>query len=335
MADNAPESSSPKATETRRPSGPIDFLKRLVKEKPLGVVGAIITLLLLLTGIFADVIAPYGMNECWAGEFMAPPSAKFWFGTDNLGRDILSRVIIGARVSVIVGLAASTLATVLSLLIGVVSGYIGGKFDLIVQRFVDAVQCFPSLILLMVSMSILGMGIWQVILVIGLLSGIVGSRIIRAAVIGVRENVFVAAGQVVGCSTARMLIRHILPNILAPTIILFSVRVPSAIMVEASLSFLGFGIPPPFPSWGRMVSGTGRSYMFQAPWMVVWPGLALATVVYGVNVFGDAVRDLLDPRLRGGAGRYGTRAKKAMLNVAKRLLTRESSKGSKEDKMGD
>jgi len=310
MAKGTTDTSSEMVAEPKRRSWLVDFGIRLVKEKPLGTVGAVITLLLLLTGIFADFLAPYGMNEPNVADRMLAPSAGYWLGTDNLGRDILSRVIFGARISVIVGLAASTLATIISLIIGVVSGYIGGKLDLIVQRFVDTVMCLPDLIVSIVLISIIGPGMWQVIVVLGIITGIVGSRIIRSAVIGIKENVYVAAAEAIGCSTTRILTRHILPNIMAPTITLFSVRVPAMVMSEASLSFLGFGIPPPVPSWGGMLSGSGRAYMFEAPWMAVWPGLALATVVYGVNMFGDAVRDLLDPRLRGGVGRYGVRAKK-------------------------
>jgi len=310
MAKGTTDTSSEMVAEPKRRSFLVGFLIRLAKEKPLGMAGGIITLLLLLTGIFADFLAPYGMNETHIGEFLAPPSARFWLGADNLGRDVLSRVIFGARVSVIVGLSAAGLGTIISVIIGIVSGYIGGKLDLIVQRVVDAVMCIPAIVLLMVMISVIGAGMWSVIVVLGLLLGFVGSRIIRSAVIGIKENVYVAAAAAVGCSTTRILTRHILPNIMAPTIILFTIRVPNAILTEAALSFLGFGIPPPVPSWGGMLSGSGRSYMMRAPWMAFWPGLALATVVYGVNMFGDAVRDLLDPRLRGGVGRYGVRAKK-------------------------
>jgi peptide/nickel transport system permease protein len=305
------DSSSGRVAETKRHSVPVAFLLRLVKEKPLGVLGGIITLLLLFTGIFADFLAPYGMNESLGIDtYLLPSSARFWMGTDNAGRDILSRVIYGARISVIIGLAGSTVATILSLIIGVVTGYIGGKLDLIIQRFVDAWMCLPSLVVLMVVMSIVGAGMVPIIIVLGVQWGLVGSRIIRGAVIGIKENVYIEAAKVIGCPTSRILTRHILPNIMAPTIILFTTRVPNVILVEASLSFLGFGIPPPTPSWGGMLSGAGRNYMFKAPWMVLWPGLALASVVYGINMFGDAVRDLLDPRLRGGIGRYGVRAKK-------------------------
>ena len=310
MGNSVTDSSSGRVAEPKRRSALVNFFIRLVKEKPLGTVGGIVTLLLLLTGIFADFIAPYGMNEAWVGGYLTPPSAQFWLGTDNLGRCVLSRVIFGTRISVIIGLAGSTLATIISLIIGIVSGYIGGKLDLIVQRFVDTIMCLPWLILMIILISILGAGLWSVIIVLGLVAGIVGSRILRSAVISVKENVYVAAAEAIGCSTTRILTRHILPNVMAPAIILFSIRVPSMIMSEAALSFLGFGIPPPSPSWGGMLSGTGRRFMFQAPWIAVSPGLALAIVVYGVNMFGDAVRDILDPRLRGGVGRYGARVKK-------------------------
>jgi peptide/nickel transport system permease protein len=286
------------------------YFMRLLKEKPLGVVGAVITLLLLLTGIFADFLAPYGMNETNVEHILAPPSAKFWLGTDTLGRDVLSRVIYGARISVIVGLSASTVATVLNLIIGGMSGYIGGKFDLIVQRVVDIAQCFPGIIISMVLISVIGPGLWQVTVVLGLLWGVRSVRLLRSATIAIRENAYVAAAVAAGCSSARIIIRHILPNILAPTIVLFSMRVSAVILTEASLSFLGYGIPPPHPSWGGMLSGMGRSHMLEAPWMVIWPGLALTSVVYGTNMFGDALRDILDPRLRGGVGRFGASLKR-------------------------
>ncbi|GAI39324.1 unnamed protein product, partial [marine sediment metagenome] len=179
MGSGVADSSSGRVAERKRHSFFVDAMIRLVKEKPLGVVGGIITLLLLLTGIFADFIAPYGMNETRVVDMLSAPSAQYWLGTDNLGRDILSRVIFGARISVIVGLATSTVATLISVVIGVVCGYLGGKFDLIVQRFVDAVMCFPDLILLMVLIAIIGPGIWQVIVVMGFRWGVIGSRIIR------------------------------------------------------------------------------------------------------------------------------------------------------------
>jgi len=305
MGNGVADSSSGGVTERKRRSFLVDFFSRLVKEKPLGTVGAVITLVLLFTGIFADFLAPYGMNQINSADVLTPPSAKFWLGTDQLGRDLLSRVIFGARISVIVGLVASGIATLLSTFIGLLSGYIGGKFDLIVQRFVDAFMSLPALIICMVTISMVGPGLWSVIIILGIRWGIVGSRVMRSAVIGIKENAYISAAVAIGCPTWRILIRHILPNVMAPIIVQFSLWVPAIILIEASLSYLGFGIPPPTPSWGGMLSGMGRAFMLQAPWIVIWPGLALASVVYGVNMLGDAVRDLLDPRLRGGIGRYG------------------------------
>ena len=306
------DSSLKAVAERKRHSALVGFLIRLVKEKPLGTVGAVVTLFLLFVGIFTELLAPYGVNEC-VGVFLAPPSAQFWLGTDNVGRDLLSRVIFGARTSVIVGLAAPILGTLISIVIGLMSGYLGGKFDLVFQRFVDAWMGFPGLILMMVIISVVGTGIVQVIFVISLLLGVSGSRIIRGAVIGIKENVYVDAAQAIGCSTTRILARHILPNIMGAVLMMLSGRVGEAVLMEASLSFLGFGVPPPAASWGGMLSSTGRSYMFVAPWLAIWPGLALSIVVYGVNMFGDAVRDILDPRLRGGVGRYGVRAEKEVV----------------------
>ena len=304
------DSSSGRVAEAKRHSVLVGFLIRLVKEKPLGTVGAVITLLLLATGIFADFLAPYGMNEIHAGPAQLAPSPGYWMGTDMVGRDMLSRIIFGARISMIVGLAGAAVATVIQVVIGMMSGYIGGKFDMIVQRFVDAFMCFPSLLLLMVLMSVIGTGLWPVIIVLGISQGIICSRIIRGATMSVRENVYVQAAVAIGCSNTRILIRHILPNIMATVIVMFSILVPFIILAEASLSFLGFGIPPPAPSWGGMLSGSGRQYMFMAPWLSIWPGLALSIVVYGINIFGDALRDMLDPKLRGGVGRYGVRKPK-------------------------
>ena len=285
-------------------------MTRLRREKPLGMVGAAITVLLLLIGILADLLAPYGMNEVFRRELLVEPSAKFWLGTDNFGRDILSRIIYGARISVVVGLSASAIAAVSSAIIGTVSGYVGGRFDLWLQRFVDAWMSLPGLVLLIFMVSVVGPGMMQLIVVLGLLLGIGGSRVIRSAVISIKDNEYVSAAVAVGSRTSELLLRHILPNIMAPIIIQFTTNAPQVILIEASLSFLGYGIPPPAPSWGSMLGFNARRYMFQAWWMVVWPGVALSVVVFGVNMFGDAVRDLLDPKLRGGAGRYGIRKRK-------------------------
>jgi peptide/nickel transport system permease protein len=281
-----------------RPKPP-GFVYRLFRTKPLGAAGGVVFLIFLFCGVFADFLAPYGMNEISPLNRLKAPSLEYPFGTDNLGRDMLSRCLHGAQLSVIIGLSAATLATVVSVVIGILTGYLGGKTDLVTQRFVDAWMSFPDLIILIVVVSVLGPGMPQIIGTLGLLLGIAGSRIIRSAVVSVRENMYVHAAQSIGASTGRILLRHILPNILPPIIVLFTTRVGAVILAESGLSFLGLGVPPPAPTWGGMLSGSGRTYMFQGPWLALAPGLCLTVVVYATNVFGDALRDLLDPRLRG------------------------------------
>jgi peptide/nickel transport system permease protein len=289
----------------------LDVFIRLVKEKPLGTVGGIIVLALLITGICADWLAPYPYNDIFVGPRLAAPSLAFPFGCDQLGRDVLSRVIYGARVSVIVGLSVAGISVAISTAIGIVCGYIGGKVDLIGQRIVDGVMCIPGLFLILTFLAIfptpggnLLKAVLPVTLVLGILFGIGQSRIVRGAVIGIRANPYLEAARAIGCGTRRILLKHVLPNVLAPIIILFTITVGAAILIEASISFLGFGIPPPFPTWGGMLSMEGRRYMLQAPFLAFWPGFFLAIVVWGVNMLGDALRDLFDPRLRGGLGRY-------------------------------
>lgn len=276
-----------------------NVVKRLFREKPLGAAGAVICLIFLFCGIFADVIAPYGMNEINPVKRLKPPSLDYPFGTDNLGRDVLSRCLYGAQISVIIGLSAATLATCISVVLGILTGYLGGKFDLIMQRLVDAWMSFPDLIILIVVVAVLGPGTPQIIGTLGLLLGIGGSRIIRSAVVSVRENMYVHAAQSIGASTFRILWRHILPNVLPPVIVLFTTRVGTVILAESGLSFLGLGVPPPTPTWGGMLSGSGRTFMFQGPWLALAPGLCLTIVVYAINVYGDALRDIFDPRMRG------------------------------------
>jgi peptide/nickel transport system permease protein len=293
-----------------------DLFYRLIKEKPLGTVGAVIVIILLLAGIFANWLAPYGYNETYIAERLSPPSGTTILGTDQIGRDVLSRIIYGARISMIVSLSVSTLSVCISTTIGTLSGFLGGKVDLVVQRFVDAWMCFPGIFLILTIMAILGPGLIQVIIVLGLSGGISGSRVVRSTVINIKENVYVEAARAIGCPTSKILMRHILPNITAPIIIMFTTGMGAAIIAEASISFLGWGIPPPTPSWGGMLSTSGRTYMMTAPWLAVWPGLALTFVVYGINMFGDALRDLLDPRLRGGLGRYSGTKKKMPKQLA-------------------
>jgi len=282
----------------RAPSALGSFASRLFREKPLGAIGAIVCLIFLFAGIFADLLAPYGYNQIMPINRMKPPSAQFWFGTDNLGRDIFSRVLYGARLSVVIGLSAAAIGTVISLLIGIVSGYIGGKLDMLVQRFVDAWLSFPALVILIVVVAVVGPGMPQIIGILGVQGGIAGSRIIRSAVLSVREQSYVHAAQSIGGTSVRVMLRHILPNVMAPVIVLFTVGVGNVILAESALSFLGFGVPPPAPTWGGMLTGSARNYMYLAPWMALAPGICLTLVVFSINMFGDALRDLLDPRMR-------------------------------------
>ena len=289
-----------------------DFLGRLWREKPLGIAGGIVILILILLAIFADVLAPYPYGKVFLIDRLQGPSARYLLGTDQLGRDFLSRLIYGARLSIVVGLAATALNVVVAVLIGGISGFFGGKLDLAVQRFVDAWMAFPGLLLLLTIMSIVGRGLPQIIVVLGVTGGVVGSRVVRSAVIGVIENVYFQAAEAIGSPKWRTLIRHVLPNIAPVVIIIFSINIGGVIISEASLSFLGFGLPAQIPSWGGMLSREGRVYMEQAPWLALWPGLCLTITVYSLNMFGDAVRDLLDPRLRGGGGRLGADATRAV-----------------------
>ena len=289
----------PQEVERKRRNALGDFFVRLVREKRLGAVGGIIFLILVFLAIFADFLAPYGMDEMRILDRFAAPSARHLLGGDQVGRDILTRLIYGARISMIVGLAGTSITVVIASIIGVPSGFFGGKYDIIVQRFVDAFLAFPGLLILLTVLSIVGPGILQIILVLGVLTGIFSSRIVRSAVISIKENDYFLAAEAIGSPTHKTIMRHIMPNIMAPIIIIFSITIGGIILDEASLSFLGFGLPPEVPSWGGMLSWEGRRYMELKPELALFPGLCLAVVILGVNIFGDALRDLLDPRLRG------------------------------------
>ena len=283
----------------KRRSRLADFFIRLVREKPLGAVGAVIVLLLLFVGIFSPLLATHDVNKVHLRDRFAPPSAAYLLGADNIGRDIFSRLIYGARVSVIVGLAGTAICVAVATITGGISGFLGGKFDITVQRFVDAWYSFPSLLILLTVMSVAGRGMLQVIVVLGLILGVYNSRVVRSAVIGIKENDYFLAAEAVGSPTTSTMMRHVLPNIMAPIIITFSISIGDIILSEASLSFLGYGLPANIPSWGRMLSFEGRVHMERAPYLALYPGLCLTLVIYGINMFGDAMRDLLDPRLRG------------------------------------
>jgi peptide/nickel transport system permease protein len=274
------------------------LVRALITRKPIGAIGGAIVLILLAVALFADRLAPHHFNETSLIDALQPPSRAHWFGTDELGRDLYSRILYGAQVSMTVGLAATAIAVLLGAAIGVVSGYFGRRLDLALQRLVDAWLAFPGLVMVIVLLVLLGPGLGSVILALGISQAFPQSRIIRGATLVVREHAYIEASRASGASHGRVLLRHVLPNVVAPIIVSASTYVSFVILIEAAVSFLGYGVPPPRPSWGGMLSATGRSYMVRAPWLSFFPGLALTLAIFAFNVLGDALRDLLDPRLR-------------------------------------
>jgi peptide/nickel transport system permease protein len=276
----------------------VTAVRQFFRRKPLGALGAIIIVVLVLAAAFAGVISPYDPYE-HSQQALQSPSADHLAGTDQYGRDIFTRILYGARISLIVGIGATLFSIIPASIIGISSAYFGSAFDYTVQRFVDAVQAVPGLILLITIVVVLGGGVWNVTLALAFPAAIVGSRVVRSAALQVMGQDYVAAARASGASNVRIMVRHVLPNVAAPVIIIASVGFGQFILAEASLSFLGYGVPPPEPSWGGMLASEGRAYMYAATYMFLAPALALSIVVFGVNMFGDAIRDVLDPRLRG------------------------------------
>ncbi len=279
------------------------LILRFCWRKPLGAIGAVIVVALIVMAVFADRIAPYSYDDSIRGARMKPPSAQSWMGTDNLVRDIWSRVVYGARISVTVGFATVALATLLATVIGVSSAYLRGPYDIVVQRVVDAWMSFPALVIVLSLLAALGPGLLNLILALSILGAAGTSRVIRGAALSTMQNPYVEAARALGAGHARVIVCHVLPNVMGTVIILATIGLGTVILAESALSFLGFGVPPPYPSWGGMLSGSGRSFMYHAPWMALFPGAAISLAVFGFNMFGDALRDLLDPRMRGGGGR--------------------------------
>jgi len=267
-------------------------------KKPLGAVGGGIILLMAMLAIFAPYIAPDPLEWTFS-ERLIGPSAGHWFGTDDVGRDTWSRVINGARISLYVGFLSVGFGSGIGGMIGIVSAYYGGKTDMALQRLMDAWMSFPTLILALTIMSALGTGLNNVVIAIGIVQIPRANRVVRSQALAVRQSEYALAAQSIGASDIRVMALHILPQCVAPWLIIATAGLGTAIISEASLSFLGMGVPPPEPSWGGMLAGRGRSYWYLAPWMAIFPGLAISIAVYGFNLFGDAIRDVLDPRLRG------------------------------------
>jgi peptide/nickel transport system permease protein len=285
--------------------GAVRVVGRFCRRKPLGALGGLCVLIMLVMAVGADWIAHYSYDQSIPGGRMQPPSAKFWMGTDNLSRDMWSRVVYGARVSVTVGFATIALGSLIAAAIGISSAYVGGTYDMVVQRVVDAWMSFPYLVIILSLMAVLGPGLLNLILTLSILTAAGGARVIRGAALSVMQNPYMEAARAMGSGHGRIVLRYVLPNVMATVMILATIGLGAVILAESSLSFLGFGVPPPYPSWGAMLSGSGRSYMYRAPWMAIWPGLAISLAVFGFNMLGDALRDVLDPRLRGSASTPG------------------------------
>jgi peptide/nickel transport system permease protein len=271
---------------------------QLARSKPLGAASLVMIALIVFVAIFAPWLAPYDPTEQTTA-MLRGPSAEHVFGTDNFGRDILSQIIHGARISLQVGIAAVSIGTLVGAALGIVCGYLGGKLDLIVQRVMDAWMAFPGILLALAIMSVLGPGLVQTIIAVAITSVPQTNRIIRGAVLSIKGFDYIEAARTMGAMSGRIMFRHVLPNTIAPLIVITTLALGRAILAEASLSFLGLGVPAPTPAWGRMLAGESRSYMMVAPWMMIWPGMAISLTVLSWNLLGDALRDVLDPRLRG------------------------------------
>ena len=271
---------------------------KFVRTKPLGVAGAAVIVFMVLAAVFADLIAPYDVYEINQQLQFTPPSLAHWLGTDEFGRDVLTRLIYGARIALFIGFASSFLGASTGAVLGVFSAYAGGKTDLWLQRLMDILLAFPLLVLALAIVTVLGRSIPNLIVAIAMPMIPRTARIVRASALAVKEHVYVEAARAVGSSHLRVMWHHIVPNVMAPFLIVLTAQLGSAILTEAALSFLGLGTAEPTPSWGLMLSGGAPMYAEKAPWLAIFPGLAISLAVFGFNLFGDALRDALDPKLR-------------------------------------
>ena len=273
-------------------------LWELCRRQPLGTAGALVVILMILMAIFANYISPYDPESNSFENMLTAPNSEFWFGTDQFGRDILTRLIYGARTALFVGFTCAVVGATGGLVLGVASAYFGGKFDLIVQRIMDVFMAFPLIILALAVVATLGTGIQNVIIAITIPFIPQCARVVRSSALSIREIPYVDAARACGFSDMRIILRHMAPNVMAPYLIMLTTFVGQAILLEASLSYLGLGVQEPTPAWGLMLQGGAEEYAESAPWVPIFPGIAISLAVFGFNLFGDALRDLLDPKLR-------------------------------------
>jgi peptide/nickel transport system permease protein len=271
---------------------------RFCRQRPLGAIGGLVFVVMALTAVLADFISPYNPLQTNYGAQLLPPGGQHWMGTDAFGRDILSRIIYGARTALLVGFSASFLGATLGALIGVICAYFGGKTDVIIQRFIEILLSFPMIVLALAMMAVLGTGVLNVIVAIVIPMVPRSAQVIRSSALTIRNLPYVDAARACGFGHPRIMFRHILPNVVAPYLILLTAYLGGAILTEASLSFLGVGVAEPTPAWGLMLKGAAVTFAESAPWMAIFPGLAISAAVFAFNIFGDSLRDELDPKLR-------------------------------------
>ena len=270
----------------------------LMRRQPLGTAGAFVVVLMVLATIFAEVLSPYDPEMISFESMLVPPSVDHWMGTDAFGRDILTRIIYGARTALFVGFTAAFVGSTLGLILGVASAYFGGLFDLVVQRLVDILMAFPLIVLALAVVATLGAGTVNVVIAITIPFIPQCARVVRSSALAIREIPYVDAARALGFGHSRIIMRHMVPNVMAPYLIMVTTFVGHAILLEASLSYLGLGVQEPTAAWGVMLQGGAEEFAESAPWVPIFPGLAITLAVFGFNLFGDALRDLLDPRLR-------------------------------------
>ena len=299
MATNVELSRSTPIADVAPRLSVLEEIVGFVRKKPLGAAGGLIIVVMLAAAIFAGALTPYDPYQADYGVQFARPNADHWFGTDEFGRDVLTRILYGARIALFVGFTASMSGCTLGGLLGVTSAYAGGKVDLLMERLMDVLLAFPQLILALAVASILGPAVENVVIAVAIPIIPRAARVVRATALSVKENVYVEAVSALGASRRRVVLQHILPNVVAPYIIMVTAQLGGAILAEAALSYLGLGAAEPTPSWGLMLSGSASAYAEKAPWIALFPGIAISLAVFGFNLLGDSLRDALDPKLRG------------------------------------